>query len=283
MTFRDIVEDNIMDFADTIPADFIGEIGREYCRGAVGEDDDSGDLKTVAFWELKNAEEDDIPTETEILWFYAGDPDDGAEILRSIENEDEYDDLARSYFELQNLDPGEKSAVVTSGYSVEDAESRDIYVTIEELYSIKQFRKAAPDYIRPLSELTSRQFKSAIMTSIFHGRYGIMEDLPFLPMTRFDPDISCCVMTDGKVNGLFLVHRMESGIFRVELLFALPPDADINLLNMLRYSVQAAREMRSPDEKVLLRRHNEATHRLVKKLFPDKKGAPVLKGEKYIL
>ncbi len=80
-----------------------------------------------------------------------------------------------------------------------------------------------------LSEITHRQFKAGIMTCVIHDRYGLLEDLPFLPMTRFDPDLSCCIETDGSVNGFLLVHKITRGPFRVELFFAEQPDANMNL------------------------------------------------------
>ena len=55
------------------------------------------------------------------------------------------------------------------------------------------------DDIKPLSVVSSRQFKAGVMTSVFHGRYGLLDDLPFLPMTRYDADISCCIETDDKI------------------------------------------------------------------------------------
>ncbi|MCR4589308.1 MAG: hypothetical protein K5668_00620 [Lachnospiraceae bacterium] len=79
---------------------------------------------------------------------------------------------------------------------------------------------------------------------------------------------------------MLLVHETASGFFMVELLFAMQPDANINLLNMMRYSIRAAGELCDRDTKVILRRHNKISAELVKKLFPDKKGVKVTKGEK---
>jgi hypothetical protein len=76
--------------------------------------------------------------------------------------------------------------------------------------------KKLPAYIKSLSDITARQYKAAIMTSVFHGRYGLLDDLPFLPMTRFDPDISSCIITDEKVNGLILVHKTMENEYIVE-------------------------------------------------------------------
>ena len=121
------------------------------------------------------------------------------------------------------------------------------------------------------------------MACIFHNSYGLLEDLPFLPMTRFDPDLSCCVMTDERVNGFLLVHRLQSDSFIVELFSSMEPDANIHLLNMMCFAARAVAGLKSEDVKVLLRRHNKGTEGLVGNLFPEKKGETVRMGERKVL
>ncbi len=62
--------------------------------------------------------------------------------------------------------------------------------------------------------------------------------------------------------------------------FALQPDANINLLNMIRLSIRQAAMHRSSETGVLLRRHTPAAAALVKKLFPGKSGEPVISGSR---
>ncbi|MBQ8946606.1 MAG: hypothetical protein IJ058_07300 [Lachnospiraceae bacterium] len=282
MKLREITEENIKTYSDIIPPDFVVEIRREYCRGLAGLSDDSEELTAAVFWDLKNTEDENVPTEIEILWFYAVNPEDGAGILQALELNTEYDDTGRIFFELPGLSEAEEQAMTTAGYSIQSAESRDVYVTVGEMAALKLSKAPPPDYVRPLSEITSRNFKTGIMTSVFHGKYGLLDDLPFLPMTRYDPEVSCCVQTDDKLNGFLLVHRMESGVYRVELFYAMEPDANVNLLNMLRFSVQAAATHKSQDDRILLRRHNKATLQLIGKLFPGRKGENVLRGERRV-
>ena len=282
MKIKELTEENTRVYRDLIPPELLCDIKREYCRGLVGEDERSGAMTAAVFWELKNSEDTDIATTAEILWFYAAGAKDGTDMLNALEEEAEYDEVSRFFFEFPKLSEAEREALSQAGYSVGSSESRDICVTVEELASLKLTKKRVPDYIQPISEITARQFKAGIMTSVFHGKYGILEDLPYLPMSRFDPDISCCIQTDDKVTGLMLIHESEEGPFRVELLFAQQPDANINLLYMICHAIRTASEMLTPGDMVLLRRHNKATAQLIKKLFPDKKGVPALRGEKKI-
>ena len=294
MIINEITEQNIEDFIDPVPALYLNEIKREFVRGLSGEDDGTKELKAAVIFELKNAEEDP-DVEAEILWFFASDASSGAELLRTLGNYTgdggkdfpggggSFDPggggISRVFFELPSLGNSEEEAFALAGYSLERKESRDVSVSVEDFSSLSFSRKKPPEYVKPLSEITSRQFKAAIMSSVFHGRYGLLEDLPFLPITWFDPDISCCVLTDDRINALLLVSGRGTEGFRVELLFALQPDANIHLLNMITYSIRAAANVGQPGDKVLLRRHNEASCALVRKLFPGKKGKTAVQGQ----
>ncbi len=287
MIINEITEQNIEGFIDPVPAIYLNEIKREYVRGLSGEDDGTKELKAAVIFELKNAEED-APLEAEILYFFASDAHSGAELLRSLGNFTGAglnvpggEGISRVFFELPSLGNAEEEAFALAGYSLERKESRDVLVSVEDLSFLSFFKNKPPEYVMPLSEITSRQFKAAVMSSVFHGRYGLLEDLPFLPITWFDPDISCCVLTDDRVNAMLLVSGRGTEGFRVELLFALQPDASIHLLNMITYSVRAAVNIGRPGDKVLLRRHNKASCDLVKKLFPGKKGETAVQGKSF--
>ncbi len=278
MTIKYVREENAGEYIGVFPLELIDDFAREYCRGIVAEDEEREEVTAALFMQFRNIE-DETPTEAEITWFYADSSKAGAEILRTLENNMEYGRLHRVYFELPDLSDNGREAFEVAGYTVERAESRDVYVRIDELAALKAAKGRPANYIKALSDINPRQFKAGIMTSVFCGRYGLLDDLPFLPMTRYDQEISSCVVTDDRVNGLLLVYEIKSGLFRVELLFAKQPDANINLLNMIRFSIKKASELRNGDEKVLLRRHNTAARQLVGKLFPDKSGAQVMKGE----
>lgn len=279
MTITQLTEDNIFEYAEAIPAQLRGELEREYCRGLACEGDEE-EPAAMILWELKSLEDENVPTKAEILFFRVSDKAGGVELLRAFDNNINDDGVSLISFELKDLSDVEKTMLAKNGFTIKEGESRDIEVTVKDFLDLKLGEKKIPSYIQSLSEITSRQYKAAIMASVFHGRYGLLDDLPFLPVTRFDPDTSSCVITDGKVNGLLLVHKMMSGSYIVELLFAMQPDANINLLQMIRYSIRAAGEYMDEEDTVILRRHNKESLLLVKKLFPDRNGDLVIKGEK---
>ncbi|MCR5774007.1 MAG: hypothetical protein K6G42_02865 [Lachnospiraceae bacterium] len=284
MSVIEITEENSFQYEGQVPRNFLNDLGRRYHRGMACEAGSIDTPPTMIFWKIINLEDDNVPTEAEILCFTAEDESEGEELLAAFFQETESDGAERVTFELESLSPTEEKLLSGAGFEITEEESRDIRVTIEELSALgfNQREKYLPDYIKCLSELSDRQFKAGIMECAFHGMYGLSDDLPFLSMTHYDPYISSCIITDDKVNGFILVNKVMSGEFIVELLFCMPPDASRNLLNMMRFSIREAMELCDMDDTVILRRHNKATYELVKRLFPDKKGDGVLKGGKTV-
>ncbi|MCR4654867.1 MAG: hypothetical protein K5770_01335 [Lachnospiraceae bacterium] len=280
MNIIDITEENREEYSGLLNEECLKSIGREYYRGIAGKDQLSGKLNAAMIWELKGKEDEERDTGSEILLYTASDEDYAEELLTVYNNMTGTEEVVRSFFELPILSDTEKASLDQGGFLLEDGESRDVIVTVSELAALPLAKKDPPSYINSLSGISAWQFKTGLMSSVFHGRYGLNEDLPFLPMSWFDPDISSCIIADDKINGMLLVHEMSSGLLRVELLFAMQPDADINLLNMMRYSIRAAGKSRSPGTRVILRRHSEQTKALIKKLFPDRKGEQVSKGSR---
>ena len=77
-----------------------------------------------------------------------------------------------------------------------------------------------------------------------------------------------------------LVHKQPSERLDVELLFASEPANKQDMIGMIRYSVQKVIENHSRDTQILIRRCNDATRALTDRIFPGKKGAPAIIGEK---
>ncbi|MCR5451133.1 MAG: hypothetical protein K6F00_00730 [Lachnospiraceae bacterium] len=278
MTIVEITGNNINDYSKTLPQVFQSEINRIYIK-AVAATDDNNEIQAAVIWEIKNAEVENKPTEVQILWFHAIGSAGGEAVLNEIINISDNNDIKRIYFELPEPGSEEKSALNKAGFTLSTAKSSVVSVTTNDISKVKLLKRSPEKYIKPLSEISTRQFKSGIMTHIFHGRYGLLDDLPFLPITRFDPEISCCCMMDEKINGFLLVHEIKPEHFRVELFAAIQPDAETHLLNLMRFSANALISQKSSDVKVLLTEHNKATVDLIRKIFPDIARYDVVKGE----
>ena len=280
MKIIDITEENIKEYEGLLDEECLRSIGREYYRAIAEKDGTSDGFTSALIWEIKSKEVSERNTVSEILLYKAQDEKCGTELLAEYDARIESEGAVHSSFELPELSGSEQSTFENNGYEVKNAESRDVIVTVGELETLPFVGKTPPPYVTSLSEITVRQFKAGLMASVLHERFGLLEDLPFLPKSWYHPEISSCVITDNKINGLLLVHELASGLFRVELLFAMQPDANINLLHMMRYSIREAARLCDKDTGVILRRHNKMSEELIKKLFPDRKGKAVKKGEK---
>lgn len=278
MMIVEVTEDNVEEYREMIPDEYLQDIEREYCNVLVGIDSESHDLIAAVFWEVKNVERERIDNAAEIRWFFAEGKEQAGELLDAFDEKNSYDEVKGAYFELETLRDQEIAALKERGFSIKQTQGIDVYVSVEEIMKLDIVKKRPPEYIMSISDVSSFQFKAGIMNSVFHERYGLLDDLPFLPISWYDPDISSCVLTDDRVTGILLVHKMKPGLRRVELLFSEKLDAAINVLNMLRFSIQAAGRLLEPEELFLIRRHNRTVIELVKKLFPGKKGDRIYRG-----
>ena len=82
------------------------------------------------------------------------------------------------------------------------------------------------------------------------------------------------------MRGFLLVHKTPSDILKVSFLYALEPDARMNIAYMLRHSIREAGRNYPADAKVVLPRYDDAAKNLVSYLFPKKKGVLVWAGER---
>ena len=280
MSITQITEENASKYTDYIPAETISDLSRSCCRGMALEAVGSDEPDATMVWMLKNLEDDNNPTRAQIIWFGVFSEEDPGALFDAFFESIKSEGAVNAFFEFEDLEPSEKSYFEKAGFNLGEAESRDICVTVGDMGGLGLGQKDPPPYIKSLSSIGIKEFRAGVMASVFHGRYGLLDDLPFLPMGRYEPEISSCVITDGKVDGLLLVHKTLSEKFIVELLFAMKPDADLKLIKMMRRSVRAAVASCNKDDIVILRRHNQMSADLVKKLFPDKTGVIVMRGEK---
>ncbi|MCR5788967.1 MAG: hypothetical protein K6G83_03685 [Lachnospiraceae bacterium] len=182
--------------------------------------------------------------------------------------------------------PGEVSGELPdilrdAGFSVTEKEGEDLTVTVRDLSGLGVVsKKRVPSAMRALGTLNEPLFRRGLMNCIFHTKREVVEDLGSLPFSWFDPDISCYLETDNRINGFLLIHRLPSGSLRVEFLSAYGPDARTDLMFMIRFSILQAMKLCSEDIKVILRRHDEVARNLTGYLFPGKKGEPCLYGER---
>ncbi len=276
---EDITLENLEDYGQLLKPSMAENIGREYYNCIAAFDPLGDEVGAAMVWELKNTENPD-ETRAEIVYFGASEPAEGEELLREYGVRITDNWVKESFFELDGLSGEEKELLSEAGFQMEERESRDIMMTLAELNKLSFVNKKISKYIISIGKLDFLQFRQGLTNCLFCGKNGLEEDLALLPADWYENNVSCCVVTDGKVNGLFLVHKMADGILMPVLLFAMGMEANRSMLDMICYSIRAASAIYPEDTLVLIRRHDEKTRALTAKLFPNRKGVTVTAGER---
>lgn len=277
MEIMELNEEIVFLFRDVIGSDLAESIGREFFRGIVAVDDENRPCGSMV-WEYKNMEENKS-TESEIFLINS----DGGVIpplLNAYDEQISYSEVGKSFFEIPSLPDEVLESLREYGFEIKKTESRDLTVTVADLVPLLAPRRKVPDNLMPLGEVKELQFMQGVSTCLFRGAKGIVEDLEYMDKEWFDATISSCVINDGKVSGMLLVHAFPSGTLMPMLFYATGPDSRMNLMNLIIQSSRSAFAKCPKDTKVIVRRHNEIVTGLARKFFAGKTGEQVLRGEK---
>ena len=277
MEIIELNADNLSDFEDIIDKDVSESIGREFYRGIVAVEEGNSPSGAM-IWEYKNLEED-TDTGAEIVFIRSENGETINKLLSVFDEQASSEDVVRSYFETEGLHDEVKDGFSADGFKVTEGESRDLIVSVSDIKSIAGNKKIPPKTVG-LSELMELQFMQGVTNCLFHGKKGMVEDLEYIEKDWFDENCSSATITDGKVSGLFLIHRFPSGDLMPMLLTAIGPDANRDLLNMIRFSAQRAVVKYPGDTKIILRRHNDLVRAITQKLFGNLSGRNVICGSR---
>ncbi len=282
MKIREINRDNIGDFHSLIPPDVEENIGRLWFRGYAVDDGEGENVRAGFVWEYKNADEDELDTTVEIVWVKVDDKEALDALFKTYQEQLVLESAVLSEVELPMKFHGTmtEDAFFENGFTMNNGESCDLIVTLKDIADLKLGKKKSPFYIKPLKDLDYRQFRNGVIECLFHGRKGLLQDFAWLSLDWFESDVSSSVVMDDKVEGYFLVHKMQSGMLAVVFMFSSGIDARRNVLEMVRFSIREAVKKYPLETKVIIRRHNKATHALTDKLFPGKKGEEVIVGSR---
>ena len=154
-------------------------------------------------------------------------------------------------------------------------------VTVDELSKVagKGKPELSPNIVS-IDQLMLRQFQKGIMNCLSHGLAGALEDLDTLPAGWFEPKVSCCVQSMGKVNGFLLFHETPSGKLAVKLFFACKPAGNQELLGMIRFAIMKAQENYPPQTQIVIRSYDEATDAFARKIFPNAENQLIMEATK---
>ena len=277
MNTKRVDADNIDEYSDYVDEDVSENMDRMYYRGLAAHDPDEDDLLSLLIWEIKSPD-NEIKTRSELKWIYAADPSYISSVLDSYHDDALTDGVKMTYFESSSIDKEKENILRECGFTIRSVENRDIFVTVDECRKLSIARISAPPYVQSIDILEDSEFQKGLLNILFKDEDPSLEDIAYLPRMWYEPWVSCCTKTDGKVTGLLLVHACPSGILVPVLLFAVGADARINLIEMMRYSISQAAEIYPGDTLIRIHRRTRSLKKLSAKLFPGKKGEPAIAG-----
>ena len=282
MAVSEISYANIWKYADQIDSDDAENIERPFYHGIVLENDE-GLLEAGAIWEVRSLENERNDTIAEISWLNVTSEEAGEDFITAYTSSIQDDEITDSCFELVDERGKDSGAILTSyGFRTKERECRTIIVTVADLKNIASLKldKRIPEYIHPLSDISDYELQRGIVSCIFHSHRPLVQDLTNLPLTWYEPDISCYVETDGRADGFLLVHRTPSGKLRIELFINNGPDPKTELYHMARFAAKKTIEMYDDETQIILVRRDPSSIKLTARLFPEIKGETALVGRR---
>ena len=279
MHIVDLNEESIDEYIDYIDPDVAENIGRFFFRGILCFDED--DLSGGMIWEVRNTMREE-KNESNIVWLRIDSDEAGEFLFDNYSDLISLDDVEASTISLPARGASkEKESLENAGFKVVFMEGDLIKTQLSEIAELDAFKKVKPgDSIRPLKNMTQRGFNAGVRPFMDKGLYGLCQDLPYLPRSYFENDISSYSENEGQVNGLFLFHKNPSGGLAIVVMAAIGNDYGKILPQMIKRSITSAIEIYSPDTEVWIDRHNYASLALSEKLFPRGFGIPVFIGKR---
>ena len=267
------------DFREFLPAGEDENLGRQSYR-FLGAKDGRGKVKGIIGWEYKSDADNEFYA-SEIKALNTADEKTGKELLSEYDERISEYELDNSFFEFEEVSQLNSKLFKGAGFEMSEEEGTFINATVKELSALKLGKGDMPEHIVSTGDIEDVKLRQGLLSSMFIGIRGLIEDIETIPLSWFERGISSCSLINGRVEGLFLVHKAADGTLMPVLFVNSHPDgkyARQDLLLMLRRSVAAITELYPPETPVKISFLRAQTRELVKKLFPGITGNKVIRG-----
>lgn len=275
-----INEENLYLYEDYLDPDSAENIGREFYRCLVACDDD--EPRAAVIWELIHLYDDHKPTESRIDWIRIDDPEAGKYILEGYGERVSLDEVETSLFEFESDHISDYIDVFkNAGFKLTAVDGRRMELPLSDFRLLKIARNLkTPAYIKSLSSIKNRTFRRGMVDCVYNVNRDFPADIIKMPVDWYEPDLSSYEETDAESRGFMLIHKCVSGRLRIELLADWGAEPQINMINMIRYSLDQALKNYPDDTKVIIVKRDSATSKLVSYLFPNAPVKKCVKGER---
>ncbi|MDD6037310.1 MAG: hypothetical protein PUD20_00705 [bacterium] len=239
-------------------------------------------LGAVLIWRLEASSDDTGASKKAVLtYFYAKNSDLGLMLLHACRQSCKSEGVSAIEFEFEEEGrESELAALELLGCTLNQTKSSTLSLTVADFMELPLSANASlPDQITSIGALTLNQMRKGIANCQYRNRLGILPDLASLPLSRFEPQLSSCVVIDGCVCGFLLVHKTPSGILEAELITVSEPAGKQDMICMIRYTIRQLVTNYPADTGVLIHRCNDVSRALAGRIFPDQTGIPVISGQ----
>ncbi len=274
----EISNDNINEFFSYVGPDIADDMERRFYRG-IGAKNEKEEVVGALIYELLPT--DKLDENQSHIRFLKYDSKEAIEAIhQSYKEKAIYDhNIIETFYEIDNEEISD--FLVAKGFSRDTKESDFVKVSLGELVDHPMLSsRELPAFITEIGSISVLQYRMAIRSFCLKGEHGILSDLLYLPMIWFDGDVSTCSVSEGKVDGLFLVRVMPSGTLMPVLLFAQGEDYTKKLLMMLVHAAKKAKDKYPPQTMVVVGGKSKEVRSIVSKLLPEKKGEKLFYGSR---
>ena len=282
MEIIEITDENVPEYTAVLGEDVAENLERTFYRGLAVKAEDESDPLAMMVWELKNSEREEQENMNVIEWLMVKDEEAGDELMEAYAKKAAEEEVRLSRFAIPaKKGTPERALLKRAGFTAKLTEGDHIVVKVSEFGTLSLMKKRTKSpTICPLKEATTRMFRRGIYRCTAMNLRGVCEDLAYLPMSWFDPEVSCFSTKDDLINGYLLFHRTPSGNLVLQLMAALGKDYQKILVGLMRQAILCMEESCDPETRVILTRHNDAALVLSERLFPRGFGSPVYIGER---
>ena len=246
-----ITIDNVDECKEWIEPDILENLGRENFHGIYSTNEEGVTCGVMA-WLIYNV---DSPggLMSQIIYFRSPDSMTARELLDEYTRQVRDMGVIKSAFELELFSDKERSVFESRGFKLEDKNNRLVYAPISNLAKAYSPKVKIPSNVVPLKELPLEEIADGIVSYLEHAPYKYADDIIFLPPAWYDGEVSCAVRRDGRVDGIFMIHRTVRGNYVPELFFAYGENPQKDLLRMLTFTFRKMQERRKEDEESYLK------------------------------
>ncbi len=285
MEIRHITQENKKDYKDVMNPDEMEQIDRLSYHGIALHSETEALIRGILIWndwtylETENGEK---RLNVEILKFQAEQPEDGMLLLEAYMQEA----AERGVFHTQYRMPldweDERIPILRKfGFHLEEQESNQMVIAVGDLEKLPVVKQEMPmTDVVSIGEVHMQQIRKAIMSCSHSVMAETPRDLMSLPLAWFEPDISSCIRTDGRVRGLLLMHRTGSGVLETQLLCGFDETTNLNILQMIIYVMKSILKKYPPDTMIRIRWNRKQTQSLAKKMLNRSMGDMVIVAER---